>query len=41
MEEQPMFLEIQAPITICGDIHGQFDDLTELFSKGGKCPETN
>lgn len=32
---------MRAPITICGDVHGQFADLIDLFSIGGKCPETN
>ena len=33
--EEPVFLELSAPIIICGDTHGQFRDLIRLFEFGG------
>ncbi|KAM1697467.1 hypothetical protein COP2_029541 [Malus domestica] len=32
---------VKSPVTLCGDIHGQFHDLAKLFRIGEKCPDTN
>ena len=36
-----MLLELEAPIKICGDVHGQYYDLLRLFEYGGYPPESN
>ncbi|RAH80815.1 Serine/threonine-protein phosphatase PP2A catalytic subunit [Aspergillus japonicus CBS 114.51] len=32
---------VTCPVTVCGDIHGQYHDLIELFRISGPCPDTN
>ena len=39
--EESTVQPVQSPVTICGDIHGQFHDLLELFRNGGECPHTS
>ena len=41
LSEEPSVQPVRCPVTVCGDIHGQFQDLLELFRIGGYCPDTN
>jgi serine/threonine-protein phosphatase PP1 catalytic subunit len=38
---QPVLLDLEAPLKIVGDIHGQYFDLLRLFEYGGFPPESN
>ena len=40
LRNEPNVLTLRGPLTICGDIHGQYYDLMTLFALAGDPPET-
>uniref|UniRef100_A0A915LZ98 Serine/threonine-protein phosphatase n=1 Tax=Meloidogyne javanica TaxID=6303 RepID=A0A915LZ98_MELJA len=40
-ESQPVLLELNPPVVVCGDIHGQYVDLLRIFHQLGYPPTAN
>ena len=41
LSAEPTLKQVSSPVTICGDIRGQFYDFLEIFHVGGIVPTTN
>jgi hypothetical protein len=41
LSQESNVVDVFSPVTVAGDVHGQFFDLIELFKVGGEVPNTN
>jgi len=41
LREESNIVNVDSPVTVVGDLHGQFLDLLEIFNAMGRAPETN
>lgn len=41
LSKESTVINVSSPVIVCGDIHGQFKDMKELFNKGGRIRNIN